>query len=384
MKKIIYILITIFLLIPVKTFALTGSTNLTCDKRNITKGTTITCTLSGIINEDNVKKYTGTVSLGQGLELISVTKDEVFSTGENNTANMVYDNARENTTGNFNIATIIIKANDNLTTGMDTTITIGGQTLLGVTDTEGKSLSNTSQPIRILSDNNNLSSLTISSGTLNPTFRSDIKEYNVETTEKKVTITATPEDNTATVDYLNEVELVYGENVIIISVESETEKINTYKLRIVRPDGRSTVNTIKSLTLNNQDIEIKDNVLEYTVRFDENVTKLVMNATLTDEKSSFVEDYEPRTINLEKGTNLIQLRVKSEAESVRAYLIKVIRGKETPIEKQKNETTNNTTKTNTISNPKTGSTFIKIIISLLFISIATVVLYYNKIVKEIK
>lgn len=82
-----------------------------------------------------------------------------------------------------------------------------------------------------------LSGLTIGALTLTPTFDSDVTEYEVATTAATNKVTATPEDENATVEILvGETEIdsgdsatwSEGENTVTITVTNgETEKVYT-------------------------------------------------------------------------------------------------------------------------------------------------------------
>ena len=392
MKKKLLTLIIILLLIPIKTNALTGASSITCDKTQALPGENITCSLTGSISdisEDTVASYQGTIILSEGLELVSVTKDSIWGAGDNNSPNLNFSEAADNVTGNFNIAQIIVKASENISATTNASITIGAQTLKGNKDTEGKSLSGSPQSIKILSNNNNLKTLTISSGELSPAFNSSTTDYNITCNQSKIIVSATSDDSEATIEGNGEHELNYGANVVNVVVKSSSGQSKTYKLNITRPDGRSTTNTISRLILNGSEIEIKNDIVEFEVKYAESVKELVIEAELTDPKSNFVEGYGDGTEDLQKGTNIFEIKVQSEAGAVRTYKITAIRGNTT--EKPQNTTNNsqnnnnnNSSSTPGLTNPKTGNTFITIILIILIISIVAALVYYNKFKKDSK
>ena len=386
MNKKILLILMLLILLPIKANALTGASSITCDKTESLPGENITCSLTGTISDDTAKSYQGTIVLSEGLELVSVTKDSIWGTGENNSLNLNYSGATDNVTGIFNIAQIIVKGSTNISSTKNTSITISTQTLKGNTDTEGKSLSNTSQSIKLLSKNNNLQSLSVSSGELSPTFNSSTTDYNITCNQSKIIVSATSDDSEATIEGNGEHELNYGANVVNVVVKSSSGEEKTYKLNITRPDGRSTTNTISRLILNGSDIEIKKDVIEYEVKYDEKIEELLIEAELTDSKSIFIEGYGERTEDLQKGTNEFEIRVQSESGAVRTYKITAIRGKatETPQNTTDNSNNNNDNKSTSteLTNPKTGNTFVNIILSILLISIISSLIYHNKLTND--
>ncbi len=379
MKKKILVLLILAILLPIKVSALTGSAELHCENTSILPGGSTTCSLTGNIDGDTLTRYQGTIILSDGLELVSVTKDGIWANGENNTANLNFSDAAANTTGAFNIAQIVIKASENVASTTNATLSIGNQTMYGTTDTEGKSIAPLQQSITIASNNNNLSTLTISAGELSPVFNKDTTSYNVTCDNATITISATPEDSGATIEEgTGEKNLDYGANVININVRSSSGQQKVYTLNITRPDGRSTVNTLNKLFLNDKEIQLQDGVFTYEITYDESVSEVSIDGDLTDDKSSFVEGYGVRSENLQKGTNEIEIRVQSEAGSVRTYTLKIIRGQATAPQTTGKET--NTDKG--ITNPKTGSTFVTIILIILLISISGALIYYQKYKKQ--
>lgn len=175
-----------------------------------------------------------------------------------------------------------------------------------------------------------LSSLSISNGTLSPSFNSTTLVYAATVNVSSISISATKkEENASYVDGLGPrtVNLNYGLNKIQIKVKSSSGNIATYTLNITRQDDRSSINTLSSLTISNGTLSptFNSNTLNYSVTVDENVSSIKINGTLTDSNSSFVSGYNPRTINLNYGENKAYIKVKSETGSVRTYTITITR-----------------------------------------------------------
>ena len=112
-------------------------------------------------------------------------------------------------------------------------VTIKGYTPTRDNTSSGSSSSSSSKPTTY-STNNNLKSLTISSGDLSPKFSKDKTEYTVslDSTIEKITVKASPEDSKAVVSGAKEYNLGLGANKIEIVVTSEKGTKKTYKITI--------------------------------------------------------------------------------------------------------------------------------------------------------
>jgi len=66
-------------------------------------------------------------------------------------------------------------------------------------------------------------------------------------------------------------------------------------------------------------------ITNYAVDVDNSVSSITVDATLTDNKSSFVKDFGPKTYNLEPGPNQIYVKVVSEKGATNVYNITVNR-----------------------------------------------------------
>ena len=135
--------------------------------------------------------------------------------------------------------------------GLSTTrgfVTIKGYTPTRENTSSGSSSSSSSKPTTY-STNNNLKSLTISTGNLSPKFSKDKTEYTVslDSTIEKITVKASPEDSKATISGAKEYNLGLGTNKIEIVVTSEKGTKKTYKITINIEDK----NPIE-VTLNNK------------------------------------------------------------------------------------------------------------------------------------
>lgn len=318
MKKLLLTISMILMVIPINVFALDASVSLSCDKFVLSAGQTTTCSIkvstSGEVSATHVE-----VSLGNDLTLVSASKDSIWNgDGEGG----VYDLYTDiNKSGNFNIGTFVVKVNDGVTTGISQ-ITLKN---IALADENFKdySFSVTPHSIRIPSSVNTLKNITVEGAEID--FSSDKTSYEVETDKDRITIKAEATDATATVSGAGTKALEYGENKIVITVTSETGSKKEYTVTVTRKDNRSTNNYLKDLTLSEGKIKFKETTTTYNITVGEDVESIKIEATLDDEKASFVDSYGPRTVNLQYGNNKIQVRVQAENEKVRIYTINVTR-----------------------------------------------------------
>ena len=173
---------------------------------------------------------------------------------------------------------------------------------------------------------NTLSSLSVDQYNIN--FNSNTLEYKIDVNSEisKVTIKSALTDSKSTYvkNYGNRtVDLKYGKNIIPIKVKAENESIKTYNIIVNRKDNRSSINTLKSLSISNGTISFNPNLLNYSVFVTKDINKITINSELTDKKSSYVKNYGNRTINLKAGENTILIKIKAENESVKTYKLVV-------------------------------------------------------------
>jgi len=127
----------------------------------------------------------------------------------------------------------------------------------------------------------------------------------------------------------------------VITVTAENGAKKEYKLLIT--NGQPSLGEVKEnveVKSNNSKLSLLELVYDKEVldiHFDsgktvyyvtlpnDNMNHLTINATLEDEKASFVEPYGPRNVNIDYGTNKIRIRVQAENEEVRTYYVYVTR-----------------------------------------------------------
>lgn len=179
--------------------------------------------------------------------------------------------------------------------------------------------------------NAKLTDLSLSVGSLNPNFSSDVFNYtvNVDADVDSIVVNATVAQGASFVSGYGPrtVKLNYGINKIKIKVQNTGGTVNTYIVNVTRKDDRSSVNTLSNITVNVGTLSpaFDSNVTTYTVEVAEDVTVISVGATLTDNSSVFVENFGPRDVNLNPGLNNVELKVKNERGKTKTYTVQVVR-----------------------------------------------------------
>ncbi len=177
-----------------------------------------------------------------------------------------------------------------------------------------------------------LSKLSISEGTLSPSFKASTKKYTatVAANVSSVKVSATASNgNTLVSGYGSRtVKLAYGKNTVKVKVKNSAGVSTTYSITITRKDNRSGVNTLSNLTVSAGTLSpaFSSDKTSYSVTLDNSITSLSVNATLTDSKSKFASGFGPRSVALKEGVNQIQIKVTSEKGATKTYTITANRG----------------------------------------------------------
>lgn len=127
-------------------------------------------------------------------------------------------------------------------------------------------------PPKVYSSNNKLKSLGIEGYSISPDFNNDVKEYNLEVPNgtTSVVVTASKEDNTASVSGAHEVSVNEGVNRIEVKVTAENGNVNTFVINV----------TVKEL----DPIEVKVDGKKYTIIRKEGILEVPENYEKTSIK----------------------------------------------------------------------------------------------------
>ena len=232
MKKIFnkIIIIIVLLILPLTKASASSSINISCPNEVI-QNKTIECRLTGTTDK-LISAVSGKITATENIEIIKFTRDTIWQ-GEGDAKSFdLYTDI--NKTSNFNIGIISLKIKDNVIFKKET-ISINNIYYYD-DDFNEIPVNNITKDIKILSTNNNLSKLEVLNHNLLPNFNKNILEYNLNTSDDKITIEATSEDEKATVTGTGIKELNYGTNKFIITVTSESGSNKKYILIINRPN----------------------------------------------------------------------------------------------------------------------------------------------------
>ena len=330
MKKII-LFILIFALFSIKVNAVTLYP--TGDNTGIRgKNISIYLTLDKELEEVNISAIDGKINYDNNIfELISYTNlmEEwfEFSGIKNNFkfafANLKYNNLIVSSTKN--IIKIDFKIKNNAKSG-DSIIKVLNPEATNELG-NGVKIDGGSHTVKILSDTNDLSNIIIDGREID--FDETILEYNLKTHNSKINIIGIPKDNKSSISGdIGEKELEYGINKFIIKVTSESGINKTYKINIDRIDNRSADCSLSNIKLSTGSLKYQKDKINYNIEVEYNITEITIDATLSDNKANFTENYGPRIVNLNLGNNAVILKVVAENGLTRTYTINIFRKKE--------------------------------------------------------
>lgn len=175
------------------------------------------------------------------------------------------------------------------------------------------------------SNDNSLKSLTISSGELD--FKPDVLEYTVtvENEIDKVTIKSALNDSKAkyVTDFKEKtIDLVEGSNKVEIKVVSEKGEEKVYTININR--SLSSNNSLKSLKINDEKINLKETEFTYNFEVENDVEEAIIKAEANDSKATVkLDDKYP----LEVGDNEIKITVTAASGNEAIYTVNITRKK---------------------------------------------------------
>lgn len=338
MKKKIILFVVLFL-IPLVVNA--SSISLSCDS-TVVKGTSLKCTLKGKSN-NLVTAVSAKIKTGSNISFSSFKPSSVWQGDGEKGAIDLY--TASDIDGTFVIGTV----NFNVTPieeGGNTTITIDSIYFYDENGVES-SVNSVTKKIRIASSNNDLSSLSLSSGTLIPKFSSNVTSYSTTIDANSVKISVSAKNNYSTVSGdVGKVNLKYGNNTFKVVVTSESGKTKTYTINIVRPNSgtdekednkngqsnnavtKSSNTNLKSIILSNGSINFDKKVTNYNINVANDIVKIDVIATPEDKKSKVEISGND---NLVVGNNEIKIKVIAEDNSSKTYVINVERKETTTI-----------------------------------------------------
>lgn len=273
-KKILKIIVFISILIPLNSFALSGSLNLSCNSNSITINSSTNCTLSGYSNE-GISALSAKLSASGNISISNISTSTIWQgNSDGGNIDLYTDN---NKSGNFSIITFTIKANSIVGTG---TINVNNANFSDSSFMEHSILGK---------------SLTIS----------------IKGIEKPGATNNTPSTNTKP-------------NVNNNKSQNNTKPNSNKEQTSDEPkeEVKSSDATLKSIKLNNGVINFSPQITNYDIEVSNDIEKITITAEAMDSKSQVVL---PKDLNLKLGTNIFEIKVIAEDGTEKVYKLNVKR-----------------------------------------------------------
>lgn len=199
----------------------------------------------------------------------------------------------------------------------------------------------TPTPTVTKSSNNYLSGITIGTGTLSPEFYRETFEYIVEFDDtvnlydlKEIEISATAEDNRATVEGAGTIQLNDEENNITLTVTAENGTARTYTIKVVKPmPVEQSALRLQTLVLNGINtngeyqtinIEFDPETFDYDITVPNEITAISINPT-TENEDIIIEATGGESLNEGDNRIIIILTSPSDETIKTTYTINVER-----------------------------------------------------------
>lgn len=311
---------------PLKVLAGSGSLGLS-GSSSVQPNASFNLSVVGNSNAGNLMGIGGTIS-SSNTSCIQVTSVSKSISGSD--ANGMKFSYLDMTgfTGSKTIVNVNLKA---VGASCTSVISINGPTLSFTDGTNLKpaTISKTITVTAPLSTNNNLKALSVSEGSISPSFSAGNTNYTVNVKENvsSITINATAEDGTASISGTGHKSLNYGANKFTITVKAQNGATKNYNITVNREDSRSNDANLKSLRVSNGSLSpsFSAGTTTYNVEVPYNITKLNISADAADEKAKV-------TINnpdlVAESTTSVTIRVTAENGATKTYTINVKRGKD--------------------------------------------------------
>ena len=172
------------------------------------------------------------------------------------------------------------------------------------------------------SKNNNLSSIKLSSGSIN--FSKNVKNYTVTVPYEvsKIDVDANAEDSKSKVT-IDSPKLKIGDNKILITVKAENGSTEVYTVKVKRLEKQqelSNNNNVSFVNIKGREIDFKSDVFEYDVTIGDEYA-LVIDVGLEDVKANYVIEGNE---DLKNGS-VIKIISTSEKGETKTYKLNIIK-----------------------------------------------------------
>ena len=189
-------------------------------------------------------------------------------------------------------------------------------------------------PNKVLSTDNNLTSLTVSQGILSPAFSSDVTNYAVYLPYEISTIDIdyqVSDTKYAVVNFTGSKDLGVGNNIFTISVKAENDDEKVYTITVVRAkqlNGESSTNALlASLSLTNGTLTEKFDSDVHLYYYNQNNNKEVVVKGIAQDKEAVVTYLEAGAgvyavlVTAPSGNMSIYIMIPNEKKNIIIYII---------------------------------------------------------------
>ena len=191
------------------------------------------------------------------------------------------------------------------------------------------------------SSNNSLKELSIGTGKLTPEFSRDTYEYSVEFDDtvnlydlSEIEVSATAEDEKASVSGTGKIQLTEGENNISINVTAENGAVRTYTIKVNKPQKvEQSALRLKTLVLNGINkngeyqtinFDLDPETFEYNLTVPNEITAISINPT-TENEDIIIETNGSDSLNEGKNKIVIILTSPSDNTITTTYTLNIER-----------------------------------------------------------
>ncbi len=330
MKRFLKVSITliVFLFLITVVYAATASTRLTTSKTTVKKGAT-TDIYVRIDASSRVRGGQFNLSLNNNnFEIVSVKGMNTLSVHQTGGFYMVFKvESGFSVASGSAIAVIRVKPKSTAAVGAKTTLTISNVAVnledsYNTVSAGSKAISLTvgeTTPTTTLSSNNYLKSL--SSEIVEISFNKNLFEYSVEVSNAVTSLNLIAEVEDAKASYVinGDKDFVVGTNLVEVIVTAENGTSKKYSITVEK--SKSDNNKLKTLEINNFEINFKNDLYQYQINSNDKDLKALEINYETEDSNATVEIIGNE--NFVKGKNQVTITVTAENGESQTYTITV-------------------------------------------------------------
>ena len=159
---------------------------------------------------------------------------------------------------------------------------------------------------------------------MSPTFNQNRYEYKltVPPDVESVNVVAKAKNNKQTITGDGVRNLIYGDNLVKVTVTAQNGSSSTYRIMIKREDNRSANATLSSLDISNTEIRLEEGKYTYDTEVSKSIDTVFISAIPVDAKATITGTGEKK---LEFGLNTFELTVQSSEGTTQIYTFNITR-----------------------------------------------------------